>query len=185
MGASLAQLKKLRREVVMKLKNRYSLWRFRGNLFESRAMRRLRRSGGGDKFSVGDVFIAASVLMLFSFDIFPEGIPFPEWVQMLAALVALIVGLILNYRRLAPRTCWSRAAWASGLWAAAMTILPFVLYWTGEIPEIEMAYMVVAVAVVVWFVCLGCVLRLRYVRRRSRTEIALMRMRRKRAMRIM
>lgn len=169
----------------MRLKNRYSIWHIRYTPFESRAMRRLRRSGGGDKFSVGDVFIAASVLILFSFDIFPEGIPFPEWVLMLSALVTLIVGLILNYRRLAPRTCWSRAAWASGLWAAAMTILPFVLYWTDELPDIEMVYMVVAAASVIWLVCLACVLRLRYIRRRSRTEIALMRMRRKKAMRIM
>ena len=167
------------------MKNRYSIWRFRYDPFESKAMRRLRKSGGGNKLNVGDIFIAASVIMLYSFDIFPEGIPLPAWAQMLVALFTLLVGLMFSFRRLAPRTCWSRAAWASGLWAAAMTILPFVLYWTGEIPEIEMAYMVVAVAVVVWFVCLGCVLRLRYVRRRSRTEIALMRMRLKRQRRTM
>lgn len=167
------------------MKNRYSIWRFRYDPFESKAMRRLRKSGGGNKLNVGDIFIAASVIMLYSFDIFPEGIPLPVWAQMLVALFTLLVGLMLSFRRLAPRTCWSRAAWASGLWAAAMTILPFALYYSGEISDVRLVYMVVAVAAVVWLVCLGCVLRYRYIRRRSRTEIAIMRMRLKRQRRTM
>ncbi len=167
------------------MKNRYSFWRFRYDPFESKAMRRLRNRGGGNKIHLGDVFAAVAFILMLKIDLLTDYLPYAEWLQPIVAILLLAVGLYLSFRRLAPRTCWSRAAWASGLWAAAMTILPFVLYWTDELPDIEMVYMVVAAASVIWLVCLACVLRLRYIRRRSRTEIALMRMRRKRAMRIM
>lgn len=184
MGASLAQRKKLRREVVMKLKNRYSLWRFRGNLFESRAMRRLKKSGKGNTFRFGDIFVGASVLILLNFDMFPEGIPHAEWIQMLVALVVLFIGLFFNFRRLAPRTCWSRASWATGSWALMMTVVPILLYWLGEFDDITLVYQLVATSSILWVICIACILRLRYIRRRSLAEIAAMRLREKRRRRL-
>lgn len=166
------------------MKNRYSFMRFRGDLIVSQKMRRrLERSGKGNKLRMGDIFTGAAVLILVNFDIFPEGIPHAEWIQLFVAVVVLLVGLFLNFRRLAPRPCWSRAAMASGMWAAVMTLLPFLLYWLDEF-DIQLAYQIAAASSVVWLVCLGSLLRLRYVRRRSRAEIAAMRLRAKRQRRL-
>lgn len=179
MGASLVQnVIKLMRRVAMK--NRYSIWRFRYDPFESKAMRRLRSRGGGNKIHLGDILAAVAFILMLKIDLLADYVPYVEWLQPIVAILLLAVGLYLSFRRLAPRTCWWRATWVTGMWATAMTLLPFLLYWLEEFPDIAMAYKTAASSLVIWLAFVGCLLRYRQIRRRSRAEIALMRMRRKR-----
>ena len=109
----------------------------------------------------------------------PESIPYSEWIGLVVALVAMFILFVVKFRRQAPRTCWRNATWATGMWASMMTIMPLLLYLFDEFP-LEMTLQVVVASSVLWLACLGCYLRLRYIRRRSEEEIIRMRLREKR-----
>ncbi len=158
------------------MKRRYSILRYRFRGFESKAMRRLGKSPDDGKMTAGDWVIVVATLVLLNFDDIPESIPYNEEIAYIAGALLFFLGIFLKYRRLAPRPCWSRATWATMLVAAIWSGLPWILYASGDMTFEEAGYVSLC-SIVMWIASLGCWLRLRYIRRRSRETIALMRMR--------
>ena len=91
----------------------------------------------------------------------------------------VLVGATINLHRRPPRRYWTHftiaTAMIAGFWSAA----PWILYSVDEIC-FELARNLSLLSLLMWLVSLGSFLRLRYIRRRSQREIALMRLRNKR-----
>lgn len=160
------------------MKNRFGLRRFRFPTIGSKARRRLGKSPDEGRLSVADIIIVAAAILL-TIDFLPESLPYRREVQTIIVALLYFAGLFLSFRHLAPRPCWSRASWVTGLTALLCTTLPWLLYWSKDMPLNEArSYSLMSISV--WVVFAICLLRLHYVRRRSKCEIALLRMRQNR-----
>lgn len=166
------------------MRSRFSIWRFNYRDIARKANRRLGKSPDEGKFRLADLFFLAAFFMM-SFDVpldkveFLAGVEHTKELQLIVAVILYIFGLFLLYRRMAPRPCWTKASWATSLTAVVWTVLPWILFWTDDF-DFETARNISVMSVLMWAIFLGCLLRLRYIRRRSRETIALMRMRNKR-----
>lgn len=162
------------------MKSRFNIWKFNYRDIERKANRRLgSKDSDDDKLHIIDWLILAVLVVFLKLKPIPESIPYSEWISLAVALVAMFVLFIVKFRRQAPRTCWRNATWATGMWAVVITIAPFLLYLFDEFP-LDMTIQIVVASSVLWVACLGCYLRLRYIRRRSEAEIIRMRLREKR-----
>lgn len=168
------------------MKNRLSVFKHRYRLVESQAMRRLGKKSPDDgKLEFADILICSSILGLLNLDLLPESVPYREQIMILASVTIVALGTFLKFRRLAPRSCWTKASWAAFFVAVACSALPWILYALGEESMVrELAIHISLFSIVVWLVFAGCFMRLRYIRRRSREEIAMMRLREKRRSKI-
>lgn len=163
------------------MKRRYSGWRFRFRGFQSEAMRRLGKSPEDGKLEFGDIVICCSIIGLLNLDILPESVPYREPIMIIATSLIVLLGMVLKFRRLSPRSCWKRALSATGALALFWSIIPWILYRAGDVDiDLQLATEISISSLFMWLVFGGCALRYRYIRRRSRQEIALMRMRQKR-----
>ena len=166
----------------MKIKNRYSIWHLRlDNLSKSR--RRLGKKEQGWNISFSDVLITVSALLIVNADgpisiLMDRGVVWQvatEWI-----LLALFsIGLFLKFRRKAPRPCWTRMSWGLSMMAVGCTAIAYVMWWCDEF-TLEQAHIMALSCAPVYVAAIASILRLRYIRRRSRAEIAMMRMRRSR-----
>ena len=161
----------------MKIKNRYG-WHLSFPTFRSKAMRRLGKNPNEFNMGLGEWIIVAGVL-LFSFDIIPEGIPYRQELRTLLLTIFALISAVVTLRRKTPRRRWTNASWAAGVFAFVLTVAPWILYSIGEFSMAEAINMNI-VAGVMWLIFVGCLLRLLYIRRRSKQTIALLRMRQKR-----
>lgn len=161
----------------MKIKNRYG-WHLRFPTYRSKAMRRLGKDPNEFEMGMGEWILVAGVL-LFSFDIIPEGIPYRQELRTLLLTIFALTGAVVTLRRKTPRRRWTNASWATGMFAFALTVAPWILYSIGEWSTTE-AININIIAGVIWLIFVGCLLRLLYIRRRSKQTIALLRMRQKR-----
>lgn len=163
----------------MELKNRYSTWRFRWGGYRSKAMRRLGKDPNERKLTKADIIIALGVILLTNFDIIPSSVPYYKELEIILGAVIVLVGAAINLRRRPPRRCWTNATIGTAMLAGFWSLAPWILYAVDEI-SFELACNLSLLSAFMWLVSLGCFLRLRYIRRRSRQEIALMRLRNKR-----
>ena len=163
----------------MELKNRYSFWRFRWGGYRSKAMRRLGKDPNERKLTKGDVIIAIGVLALANFDIIPSSVPYYKELEIILGAVIVLVGAAINLHRRPPRRYWTHFTIATAMIAVFWSAAPWILYAIDEIC-FELARNLSLLSLLMWLVSLGSLLRLRYVRRRSQREIALMRLRNKR-----
>ena len=163
----------------MELKNRYSTWRFRWGGYRSKAMRRLGKDPNERKLTKADIIIALGVILFANFDIIPSSVPYYRELEIILGAVIVLVGAAINLHRRPPRRCWTNATIGTAMLAALWSIAPWILYAIDEI-SFELARNLSLLSAFMWLVSLGCFLRLRYIRRRSRREIALMRLRNKR-----
>lgn len=163
----------------MELKNRYSTWRFRWGGYRSKAMRRLGKDPNERKLTKADIIIALGVILFANFDIIPSSVPYYRELEIILGAVIVLVGATINLHRRPPRRCWTNATIGTAMLAACWSIAPWILYAVDEI-SFELACNLSLLSAFMWLVSLGCFLRLRYIRRRSRQEIALMRLRNKR-----
>ena len=147
---------------------------------EKSATRRLGKSPNEGKLTLGNMIICGSTIFLVKFDFLPESLPCRELLTVVIAVAFMGLGLYLEYRRLAPRTRWRNAIYATALIASAWSLIPWVLYFMGKAGELSVVLQISIASLAMWLVCLGCVLQHRYVRRRSLQEIAMIRMRAKR-----
>ena len=163
----------------MELKNRYSVWRLRWGGYRSKAMRRLGKDPNERKLTKGDIIIAVGVLIFANFDSIPSSVPYYKELEIILGAVIVLVGATINLHRRPPRRYWTHftiaTAMIAGFWSAA----PWILYSVDEIC-FELARNLSLLSLLMWLVSLGSFLRLRYIRRRSQREIALMRLRNKR-----
>lgn len=163
----------------MELKNRYSVWRLRWGGYRSKAMRRLGKDPNERKLTKGDIIIAIGVLVFANFDIVPSSVPNYKELEIILGAVIVLAGAAINLHRRPPRRYWTHftiaTAMIAGFWSAA----PWILYAVDDIC-FELARNLSLLSSLMWLVSLGSFLRLRYIRRRSRQTIALMRLRRKR-----
>ncbi len=166
----------------MKLNNRYSLFKRRYNLVGSAVRRRLGKSPDEGRLRLSSVMITVAGVVLLSFDSIIEKIdlPYVEWLFSALCFAVFVLSIYLEFRRRAPRPCWEKATWASAAIALVWLLFPWALYWVGEIDDMALIRNLSIASVLMWIVCLGCYLRLRFVRRRSRAEIARMHLREKR-----
>lgn len=161
------------------MKNRFSLFKYNYRDIERKANRRLGKRADNSTMRLADWVIMTVLFVLIKLKPIPDSVPHAEWISLLVALFVLFVMLFVKFRRQAPRTCWRNATWATAMWASVMTVVPFILYWLDEF-SLDLAWQIVAASSVLWIASLGCYLRLRYIRRRSQREIAMMRLRKKR-----
>ena len=147
---------------------------------EKSANRRLGKSPDDGKLSLGSLIICGSTIALVKFDFLPESFPCRELLMVVIAVAIIGLGLYIEYHRLAPRTRWRKAMYATAMIASAWSLLPWIFYFMGEVADKSVVLQLFIASFAMWLVCLGCVLRHRYIRRRSQQEIALMRMREKR-----
>lgn len=161
----------------MKIKNRYG-WHLRFPTIRSKAMRRLGKDPNEFNMGLGEWIIVAGVL-LFNFDIIPASIPYHEELRIIMLALFTLVGGFAIVRRKAPRRRWTNASWATGVFALVLTVSPWILYHIGELSRAEAIHINI-IAGVAWLIFIACILRLRYIRRRSKQTIALLRMRQKR-----
>lgn len=147
---------------------------------EKSATRRLGKNPNEGKVTLGNLIICGSTIFLIKFDFLPESFPCRELLTVVIAVAFMGMGLYLEYRRLAPRTRWRNAIYATGMIASAWSLLPWILYFIGTAEDRGVVLQLFIASFAMWLVCLGCVLRHRYIRRRSQQEIVLMRMREKR-----
>ena len=163
----------------MEVKNRYSVWRLRWGGYRSKAMRRLGKDPNERKLTKGDIIIAIGVLVFANFDIVPSSVPNYKELEIILGAVIVLAGAAINLHRRPPRRYWTHftiaTAMIAGFWSAA----PWILYAVDDIC-FELARNLSQLSSLMWLVSLGSFLRLRYIRRRSRQTIALMRLRRKR-----
>ncbi|MBO5882034.1 MAG: hypothetical protein J6Q21_02190 [Alistipes sp.] len=161
------------------MKNRYSVWRLRWGGYRSKAMRRLGKDPNERKLTKGDIIIAIGVLVFANFDIVPSSVPNYKELEIILGAVIVLAGAAINLHRRPPRRYWTHftiaTAMIAGFWSAA----PWILYAVDDIC-FELARNLSLLSSLMWLVSLGSFLRLRYIRRRSRQTIALMRLRRKR-----
>ena len=151
---------------------------FRG--IEKSATRRLGKNPNEGKLTPGNLIICGSTIFLVKFDFLPESFPCRELLTVVIAVAFMGLGLYLDYRRLAPRTRWRNAIYATAMIASAWSLIPWVLYFMGKAEELSVVLQIFIASLAMWLVCLGCVLQHRYIRRRSQQEIAMIRMRAKR-----
>lgn len=161
------------------MKNRFSILKYRYRLVESQAKRRLGKSPDEGKLTIADVVIFLSTFLLLGVSYIPESVQYHREIEILIAVVIFGFGLFLQFRRKAPRPCWTKASVATSVIALVWSVLPWILYVAGEM-DIEIAQNLTICSAIMWVAFLGCFLRLRYIRRRSRQEIAMMRLRDKR-----
>ncbi len=161
------------------MKNKYSFYKIRFGRIEKLANRRLGKSPDEGKLKLADVVMFASTCLLFGINYIPESVPNHREIEILIAIGLFCIGLVLNYRRMAPRPCWAKASTSTGVIAATWSILPWILYWADEI-DVEFAQNLTICSSIMWLAFICCFARLRYIRRRSREEIAMMRLREKR-----
>lgn len=147
---------------------------------EKSAKRRLGKNPNEGKVTLGHCIICGSTIFLMKFDFLPESVPCRELLTVVIAVAFMGLGLYLECRRLAPRTRWRNAIWATGMIASAWSLIPWILYFIGEAENRDVVLQIFIASIAMWLVCLGCVLRHRYIRRRSQQEIAMMRMRERR-----
>lgn len=165
------------------MKRRYSVWCFRYNrLFMTKAQRRLGKDPSDGKLRWSDGLIVAGAIMLAKLDLTPEAEPYHELVQMIVSVALMWTGIHVNYFRRAPRPRYAGLTWAMGLYALFWSVIPFLVYWFDDESSIEWetVKLISLTSLVAWtiaFVYLGCWIA---VRRRSRREIAMLRMRNKR-----
>ncbi|MBO7263161.1 MAG: hypothetical protein J6U93_01415 [Alistipes sp.] len=152
---------------------------------ERLSKRRLGKSPDDGKMSVGTLIIVGATIALVNFDFLPAGFPCRELITVALSVAFMGLGLYLEYRRLAPRTRWRKAMYATGMIASAWSLLPWIFYFMGEVADKSVVLQLFIASLAMWGICLGCVLRHRYIRRRSQQEIAFMRMREKRRRREM
>ena len=152
---------------------------------ERLSKRRLGKSPDDGKMSVGTLIIVGATIALVNFDFLPAGFPCRELITVALSVAFMGLGLYLEYRRLAPRTRWRKAMYATGMIASAWSLLPWIFYFMGEVADKSVVLQLFIASFAMWGICLGCVLRHRYIRRRSQQEIAFMRMREKRRRREM
>ncbi|MBR4951566.1 MAG: hypothetical protein IKY56_01065 [Alistipes sp.] len=164
------------------MKNRFSIFKHRYRLVESQAMRRLGKKSPDDgKLEFADILICFSILGLLNIDLLPESVPYREHILIFASVAIVALGAFLKFRRLAPRSCWTKASWAAFMVAVACSALPWILYAVGEDSmSMTLATHISLFSILLWLIFAGCFMRLRYIRRRSREEIAMMRLREKR-----
>ena len=163
----------------MELKNRYSIWRFRWGGYRSKAMRRLGKDPNERKLTKGDILIAIGVLAFANFDIIPSSVPHYKELEIILAAIIVLVGSAINLHRRPPRRYWTHATYGTAMIAGFWSAAPWILYAVDDIC-FELARNISLLSSLMWLVSLGCFLRLRYIRRRSKQEIALMRLRNKR-----
>ena len=164
------------------MKNRFSIFKHRYRLVESQAMRRLGKKSPDDgKLEFADILICSPILGLLNIDLLPESVPYREHILIFASVAIVALGAFLKFRRLAPRSCWTKASWAAFMVAVACSALPWILYAVGEDSmSMTLATHISLFSILLWLIFAGCFMRLRYIRRRSREEIAMMRLREKR-----
>ena len=164
------------------MKRRYSVWRFRLGGYRSKAMSRLGKTPDEGKLKLGDIVICCSLLGLLNIDLLPESVPYGESIMLIATSLVVLLGIFINLRRMAPRPCWGRAMWATGMIALFWSVLPWVLLYSENIEDMtpQLALQLSLSSLFMWFVFVGCALRYRYIRRRSKQEIAFMRMSKRR-----
>lgn len=164
------------------MKRRYSVWRLRLGGYRSKVMRRLGKSPDEGKLQLGDIVICCSLLGLLNIDILPESVPYGESIMLVATSLVVLLGIFINLRRMAPRPCWGKAMWATGMIALFWSVLPWVLLSGDNIEGMtpQLALQLSLSSLFMWLIFGGCALRYRYIRRRSEQEIALMRMRERR-----
>ena len=159
------------------------MWRLRYNrLFMTKAQRRLGKDSSDGKLKWSDGLIVAGTIMLVRFDLIPESVPYHELVQVLVSVVLMWTGIHINYFRRAPRPRYAGLTWAMGLYALLWSVIPFLVYWFDDefSTEWETVKLISLASLIGWamtFVYFGCWIA---VRRRSRREIAMLRMRNKR-----
>jgi hypothetical protein len=102
--------------------------------------------------------------------------------MLIVTSLVVLLGFFLNLRRMAPRPCWGKAMWATGMIALLWSVLPWVLLYGGDIEDMnpQLVLQLSLSSLFMWLVFGGCALRYRYIRRRSQQEIAFMRMRERR-----
>lgn len=161
----------------MKIKNRYG-WHLRFPTYRSKAMRRLGKDPNEFEMGMGEWILVAGVL-LFNFDVIPESVPYHEELSYIVLAIFLLAGGCIILSKKTPRRRWTNASWAAGVFALVLTVAPWILYSIGEFSTAEVINMNI-VAGVIWLIFVGCLLRLLYIRRRSKQTIALLRMRQKR-----
>lgn len=161
------------------MKSRYSFGKIRFGRIEKLANRRLGKSPDEGKLKLADVVMFVSTCLLFGINYIPESVPYNREIEILIAIGLFCIGLVLTYRRMAPRPCWAKASAATGTIAVVWSVLPWILLWADEV-DVEFARNLTICSSIMWVIFLGCFLRLRYIRRRSREEIAMMRLREKR-----
>ena len=160
---------------------RFNFWRLRYRAIESKAMRRLGKSPDeGGKFGWSEFIIILATAAFANQDRLPETLPHRELIAAGIPTLILLVGLAVGYYRLAPRTCWHKATYATALLATAWSVVPWILYWVNSDNfSLDIAIELSLYSLILWAITIGCGLRLRYIRRRSMAEIALIRLRRK------
>lgn len=161
----------------MKIKNRYG-WHLRFPTYRSKAMRRLGKDPNEFNMGLGEWIIVAGVL-LFNFDVIPESVPYHEELSYIVLAIFLLAGGCIILSKKTPRRRWTNASWATGVFAFVLTVAPWILYSIGEFSTAEAINMNI-IAGVIWLIFIACLLRLLYIRRRSKQTIALLRMRQKR-----
>ena len=163
------------------MKNRYSLYKIRFGSIEKMANRRLGKSPDERKIGLSEFIICLAMAAFVNYDRLPETLPHRELVAAGVPTLIMLVGLAVGYYRKPPRSCWHKATYATGMLAMAWSVAPWIIYLVnGENFSLNAAIEVSLGSLVVWAITLGCYLRFRYIRRRSREEIAMMRLREKR-----
>lgn len=148
-----------------------------GNI-EKMAMRRL---GKQEDKKLGIVEVTLIVLMLVFVNVrpIPDTVPYSVELNILAFVVLGIISAVITLRRKAPRRRWIYASWAMGMLATFISAVPWVFYAIDEFTALE-ARNISLCSLFLWLLFVGCLLRLRYIRARSRATIAQMRLREKR-----
>ena len=163
------------------MKRRYSIWRISFGGAQSKAMRRLGKSPEDGRLELADVVMCCALLVPLCGDSLFDKVVYGKSLMLIATSLVVLVGMVLKFRRLSPRTCWGRASWATILLAMLWSLLPWLLHYVGDMDiSVELATQMSISSLFMWVVAIGCMLRYRYIRRRSQQEIAMMRMREKR-----
>ena len=164
----------------MNLNNGFHIFKVRRNIIETKAQKRLGKRDEGFKITLPMLLGALAVTLLFNLDDAAVEKPHRVLILLIVGLLSYFVACFLKFRRKSPRSCWRNATLASVGMMVLMLIIPWLPFERAPINDMVFLRYFLIAAAVSFVISIGCFLRLRYIRRRSRAEVAVMRMRRKR-----
>lgn len=160
------------------MSRKFNIFRIRYSGIERMASRRLGKSPDEGRLKIGDVFVFLGSTMLLTCYI-PSSVKYNVELNVGVALLLLLVGGFLNFRRLAPRPCWQRAMRTGAIMSVLWPAVTWICYWCDSIDYNQAV--VISFGTAVWLlIAIVALFRWRYIRRRSQETIIRLQLERKR-----
>ena len=158
---------------------KFSWANYRANYAYAKKMAERKNGFGGPlskKFQWGDIFTFISFILIVNQRSLPDNWP-AEYIYIASAVIYMI-GQMLYFIKLPPRSRWGRLSWGLVLGAFAWTIIPLILYWCEDTAtrDLQSNLVTSGLSIIMWLMAAFSLFKYRQVRRRAADQIYNIRM---------